>query len=121
MDITKKNDEAQSNEDAFINLLKEMDAGMLHPLLEKMCRKVALGTFAAENEKVTGEVVLKLKFAKIKGTPQLMLTSSISNATPTNKGKTTELINGTTAVHVSVKDRGAMSIMPDNQLNLEYN
>lgn len=114
------NEQVKKNEEAFIDLLKEMDAGMLYPLLEQMSRKVALGTYAAEKAQVTGEVNLKLKFSKIKGTQQLMLTSTISNATPTAKGKTTEQILGETAVHVSVKDRGAMSIMPDNQLNLDY-
>lgn len=106
------------NENSFTDLLKEMDGGLLHPLLEQMSRKVALGTYAAEDMRVTGEVNLKLKFSKIKGTGQLMLTSTISNASPTRKGKTTELITGETAVHVSITDRGAMTIMPDNQLKL---
>ena len=108
------------NQRAFMDLLADMDAGELLPTLEALARKVAMGTYMIDRDKVKGSLVLEVKFEKIAGTGQLMLTHKLKSSTPSRKGSLDEVINGQTAVHVSIEDQGAMTIMPESQFSIKF-
>ncbi len=110
----------EHNDKVFLELIEDMDAGVLWPVMESMARKIAIGVVSSEDPKAKGTLEMKFVFTRIEGTAQIRIHSKITEATPTLRGMTGEFIEGQTNVHVSLNDRGAMTILPEAQLTIKF-
>lgn len=75
----------QTNVNDFIG---ELNAGMLGEKLGILLSKAALGTILNNNKK--GKVCCEFTFTQIGENDQVIVTTKLTNSTPTKRGKTTE-------------------------------
>lgn len=99
----------------FTATLQELDAGVLNEKLSRAVTDAAQGVIYHGQGKKKGKVTLELTIDQINDSRQINVTHKISSSVPTPKGKVTEEDTTSTALYVG-KD-GALSIIPDNQLD----
>lgn len=107
---------------ALTDLLPDMDSGQLPGELDAAVRKVALAVAMHDNTQIKGEVTLKLKFSQVKGSGQLAIEHSLSHVSPLTRGKEGKTTDGDTVVFIDTgsTNRGALSVLPPNQLKMEF-
>lgn len=89
--------------------VSELGGGSVEGILQQLLTSVGIAT-AVHGGKKTGEIDLKLKFARIgdDGSNQVKVTATLSNQKPTSRGKTTETVEYDTVFFVS--NEGGVSI-----------
>ena len=98
------------------SFISDLDGGTLEQKIDYALRHVAKSVRAHESNKVKGEVTLKFSMQRIGEGKQLMVEHRIDSKWPTARGTKKE--DDTTATPMYVNDHGALTVMPDNQLDL---
>lgn len=98
----------------FTETLNDLDAGVF---AQKLSRAVAdtAEAVAYHERKAKGKVTIELTMERIGDSSQLSVSHKLSFSKPTRRGKATEEDTTSTALYVG--PRGALSVMPDTQID----
>lgn len=102
----------------FVDLIGELNAGVLLQQLNAALSDVALGTVLYGDKGKSGEVTLKLKLSRIGESSQVSMKHSLSFSKPTTRGKASE--EATTETPLYVHRGGKLAVMPEDQGKFEF-
>lgn len=102
----------------FIELLPELNAGVLLQQINAALSDVGLATAVHGDKGKEGEVTLKFKMKRIGETTQVELKHTLGFSKPTARGKSTEEATTTTPVYVC--HGGRLSVLPEEQPGLDF-